>query len=71
MQVDGLGSDMEMDGIDGTRVKERGGEKERRETRREMLPIDLLKSTKIGAADSQLGQRIDPPLGSDLHYDDK
>lgn len=62
-QVDGLSSSRETDRIDGTKIS--------REREREMLPIDLMKSAQIGAADSRLRQRMDPPLGSDLHYDDK
>lgn len=37
----------------------------------ETVPIDLIKSVQVGATDSQLLQCMDPPLGSDLHYDDK
>lgn len=64
-RVDGLSSCREADGIDGTTISRV------RESERGMLPIDLMKSAQIGAADSRLRQRMDPPLGSDLHYDDK
>lgn len=57
--IDGRCTSKEMDGIDGT------------QTSRETIAIDLIKSARIGAANSQLLQRMDPPLGSDLHYGDK
>lgn len=44
---------------------------DRTQTSRETITIDLIKSVQIGATNSQLLQCMDPPLGSDLHYDDK
>lgn len=59
LPIDGLCTHKEMDGIDRT------------QTSRETIPIDLIKSVQIGATNSQLLQCMDPPLGSDLHYNDK
>ncbi len=38
---------------------------------RKTISIDLAKSAETDATHSQLWQSVDPPLGSDLHYDDK
>ena len=48
----------------------RGGA-DRSQISRKAISIDLAKSVETDATHSQLWQSMDPPLGSDLHYDDK
>lgn len=48
----------------------RGGV-DRSQISRKAISIDLAKSLETDATHSQFWQSMDPPLGSDLHYDDK
>lgn len=47
------------------------GGADRSQISRMAISIDLAKSGETDATHSQLWQSMDPPLGSDLHYDDK
>lgn len=59
LRIDELCSSKEMGGADSSQI------------RRKTISIDLIKSVQTDATYSQLVQSMDPPLGSDLHYDDK
>lgn len=58
-RIDGLCSSKELGGTDSSQIS------------RKTISIDLIKSVQTDATHSQLLQSMDPPLGSDLHYDDK
>lgn len=59
LRIDELCSSKELGGADSSQI------------RRKTISIDLIKSVQTDATYSQLVQSMGPPLGSDLHYDDK